>query len=91
MRPRFALTIILCLLSVSVTLPASAQGSDREQGNARFEFRDLWAGLVAGLMGYGLTIDPNDIVVEAGVPQDGGPPSLQHEAPAYGLTIDPND
>lgn len=70
MRPRFALTIILCLLSVSVTLPASALGSDREHGNARFEFRDLWAGLVAWVEAIALTIDPNGLAVTLEVPSE---------------------
>lgn len=75
MRPRFALTIILCLLSVSVTLPASAQGPEREGGNARFEFRDLWAGLVAWVEAVSLTIDPNGLAVSSEVPSETGVPT----------------
>lgn len=89
MRPRFALTIILCLLSVSVTLPASALGSDREHGNARFEFRDLWAGLVAWVEAIALTIDPNGLAVSLEVSSEPGV-AASGKQPAAGFDAGPN-
>lgn len=63
MRQRSSLLVTFCLCAAFVALPATAQGPDREGGQARFEFRDLWAGLVAWVGRYDVTIDPNGLTV----------------------------
>lgn len=92
MRQRPALSVVLCLLAVTAALPVSAQDLDREAGRARFEFRDLWAGLVSWVEAFGLDADPNGLAVPnhgQNGGQQGSVPVLDDE-PAFGLDADPN-
>jgi hypothetical protein len=91
MRQRPTLSVVLCLLAVTAALPVSAQDLDREAGRARFEFRDLWAGLVAWVEAVGLTADPNGLIVPVSGPTYGVTlVTLPGDQPAVGLDADPN-
>lgn len=91
MRPRIALTVVLCLLAVSSTAPVAADHYDRDGGRAGFQVADLWNGLVAWVAQIGLTIDPNGLAAPGDAPGTGSSAVAQPgDEPAYGLTIDPN-
>jgi hypothetical protein len=84
MRQRSSLLVTFCLCTAFVALPVTAQGPDRQGGHARFEFRNLWAGLVAWVARYDVTIDPNGLTVGQPTrsPETGGEIPSGHDAPA---------
>lgn len=90
MRPRFALTVVLCLLAGFASLPATAEETTHEEGRARFEAQSFWNGIVSWVLGYGLTIDPNGLVPLPGGTGNSEGGALFFDAPSYDLTIDPN-
>lgn len=92
MRPRIALTIVLCLLAVSATLPLAAEEGPLEKGRTQIGRQSPWSVFVAWIGQVALTIDPNGSRTEASLPV--APPRMEvaqpGDLPAISLDADPN-
>lgn len=92
MRPRIALTIVLCLLAVSTVLPVSAGERDREGGRTSLDSVGYWSALSAWISQFGLILSGEEVDEEGGSVATLPKPEVTQpgDTPNIGLDADPN-